>query len=117
MTACQVVSYPDHIFSPRIKASGDETGYETKVISAVLAVNQSARATTRTQANVSRTYDDRTNERQTDIQTAVDIIKCGARSSSPQINKSRQGEGFYSQTNLPGLNLRTRREKLLEKNF
>ena len=51
-----------------------------KVISAVLAVNQSARATTRTQANVSRTYDDRTN----DIQTAVDIIKCGARSGSPQ---------------------------------
>ena len=72
-----------------------------KVISAVLAVNQSARATTRTQANVSRTttertndrptykpqltYDDRTNERQTDIQTAVDIIKCGARSGSTYV--------------------------------
>ena len=35
------------------------------VLSAVLAVNQSARATTRTQANVSRTYDDRQNDRPT----------------------------------------------------
>ena len=33
---------------------------------------------TRPQANVCRTYV-RTNERTTDIQTAVDIIKCGAR--------------------------------------
>ena len=32
-------------------------------------------------------------------------------------NKSRQGEGFYSQTNLPGLIPRTRREKLLKKNL
>ena len=33
------------------------------------------------------------------------------------VNKSRQGEGFYSQTNLPGLIPRTRREKLLKKNL
>ena len=52
-----------------------------KVLSAVLAVYQSARATTRTLNSSSgkclpyvRTYDERT----TDIQTAVDI-KCGAR--------------------------------------
>ena len=31
------------------------------------------------------------------------------------VNKSRQGKGFYSQTNLPGLIPRTRRETLLEK--
>ena len=29
------------------------------------------------------------------------------------VNKLRQGEGFYSQTNLPGLIPRTPREKLL----
>ena len=37
----------------------------------------------RPQANISRTYVDYVG--QNDIQTAVDIIKCGARSGSPQI--------------------------------
>ena len=49
---------------------------------------QSARATTRTRNSSSGKclpYDDNDKRQTTNIQTAVDIIKCGARSGSPQL--------------------------------